>query len=469
MDPKGICVVAPTGTLGYGFSASDLARVLEEEHPDAIAVDAGSTDPGPYYLGAGVSFTNRMEIREELDILIEAALRYRIPLIVGSCGGAGAEPHLRWVENIVLELAAERGWKFMLATISADVTADVVEAHRVSGDTTPLDHDKPLTSADVQAATRIVAQMGYEPIVEALRQGGEIILVGRCCDDAMMAAYPIYRGADPALSLHMGKILECGALASEPIGMDVLVGRVNDSHFDLVPGALRRSCTPKSVASHSLYEREDPVFQLGPGGALDLSGVKVEAISARVARVAGARYVPSTDYFVKLEGVRRVGARAIAIAGIRCPSMIARIDELLGETRRRVDRSLSEHGGWPDGAQLHVHVYGRDGVMGKLERRPLKTHELGVVIEAVADTPELAKTLCHRYAGTLLHLDFEGQFNNAGNLAFLYSPAEIDAGDVYEFSIYHLMRVDDPLELFPIKLTHVGSEKGVEDAIKAAA
>ena len=61
MESTGICVVAPTGTLGYGFSASDFARVLEEEQPDAIAVDAGSTDPGPYYLGAGVSFTNRME------------------------------------------------------------------------------------------------------------------------------------------------------------------------------------------------------------------------------------------------------------------------------------------------------------------------------------------------------------------------------------------------------------------------
>ena len=111
----------------------------------------------------------------------------------------------------------------------------------------------------------------------------------------MMAAYPIYRGADPGLSLHMGKILECGALASEPIGMDVLVGRVSDTHFDLVPGAQHRSCTPKSVASHSVYEREDPVFQLGPGGALDLSGVRVEAISiGALARVAGCTFLRVT-------------------------------------------------------------------------------------------------------------------------------------------------------------------------------
>jgi hypothetical protein len=97
--------------------------------------------------------------------------------------------------------------------------------------------------------------------------------------------------------------------------------------------------------------------------------------------------------------------------------------------------------------------------MGALERSPLTSHELGLVIEAVAETPEVARTLCHRFAGTLLHLDFPGQFNNAGNLAFLYSPAEIDAGDVYEFSIYHLMRVDDPLSMFPIEISTMGPRR----------
>lgn len=451
-----VCVVAPTGTLGYGFSVDDFIRVLDDERPDVIAVDAGSTDPGPYYLGAGISFTNRAEIREELDILIGAAVERGIPLIVGSCGGAGAEPHVRWVEDIVRDLANERGWGLRVATILSDVDPADLELRRAAGQTAPLEHDSVLSAADVQAATRIVAQMGYEPIVEALRQDVDVILAGRCCDDALMAAYAIYRGADPGLALHMGKVLECGALAAEPIGMDVLVGRVAADYFDLVPGALHRACTPKSVASHSLYERENPLFQRGPGGAVDLSAVSTEAISPRVCRVRGARFIPSEEYFVKLEGVRRVGSRTIAIAGVRCPAIVDNIEAILAETRARVERAVERAGGWPDGARVEVHVYGRDGVMGALEQRPLTTHELGLVIEAVAETPEVARTLCHRFAGTLLHLDFPGQFNNAGNLAFLYSPAEIDAGDVYEFSIYHLMRVDDPLSMFPIEINTVG-------------
>jgi hypothetical protein len=456
---EGICVVAPTGTLGYGFSVGDFMRVLDDEHPDAIAVDAGSTDPGPYYLGAGISFTNRSEIREELDILIGAAVERGIPLIVGSCGGAGAEPHVRWVEDIVRDLADERGWGLKVATILSDVDPADLELRRAAGETTPLEHEMELSAGDVTAATRIVAQMGHEPLVEALRHDVDVILAGRCCDDALMAAYAIYRGADLGLALHMGKVLECGALAAEPIGMDVLVGRVTDDYFDLIPGAPHRACTPKSVASHSLYEREDPQFQRGPGGAVDLSSVRTEAISSRACRVRGARFLPSKDYFVKLEGVRRVGSRTISIAGVRCPAIVENIEEILAETRARVERAVKRSGGWPEGARVEVHVYGRDGVMGALERSPLTTHELGLVIEAVAETPEVARTLCHRFAGTLLHLDFPGQFNNAGNLAFLYSPAEIDAGDVYEFSIYHLMRVDDPLSMFPIEISTMGPRR----------
>ena len=40
--------------------------------------------------------------------------------------------------------------------------------------------------------------------------------------------------------------------------------------------------------------------------------------------------------------------------------------------------------------------------------------------------------------------------NTSGNLAFPYSPSDIDTGAVYEFTIYHLMKAESPTELFPI-------------------
>ncbi|MDH5173295.1 MAG: 3-methylaspartate ammonia-lyase, partial [Gammaproteobacteria bacterium] len=49
-------VLSPTAILGYGFPAASFERGLAC-NPDLIAVDAGSADPGPYYLGSGKSFT----------------------------------------------------------------------------------------------------------------------------------------------------------------------------------------------------------------------------------------------------------------------------------------------------------------------------------------------------------------------------------------------------------------------------
>lgn len=43
------------GLLGYGYPLESLRRGLEHEL-DLIGVDAGSTDPGPYYLGRGTPF-----------------------------------------------------------------------------------------------------------------------------------------------------------------------------------------------------------------------------------------------------------------------------------------------------------------------------------------------------------------------------------------------------------------------------
>ena len=63
-----IRILSPTAILGYGFPETSLASGLAL-NPDVIAVDGGSTDPGPYYLGAGVSFTNRPAVKRDLGLI----------------------------------------------------------------------------------------------------------------------------------------------------------------------------------------------------------------------------------------------------------------------------------------------------------------------------------------------------------------------------------------------------------------
>ena len=53
MAPDSLTVFAPQGMLGYGIPERSM-RLGMERRPDVLAVDAGSIDPGPHYLGAGV-------------------------------------------------------------------------------------------------------------------------------------------------------------------------------------------------------------------------------------------------------------------------------------------------------------------------------------------------------------------------------------------------------------------------------
>ena len=74
-------IVALTGRLGYGYSEEAL-NIAFSEKVDYIGVDAGSTDPGPYYLGSGTSFTNRDAVKRDLALAFPKALEHKAPFIL---------------------------------------------------------------------------------------------------------------------------------------------------------------------------------------------------------------------------------------------------------------------------------------------------------------------------------------------------------------------------------------------------
>lgn len=441
-----IRVLTPTGTLGYGFGAEALARGMSLR-PDVIAVDAGSTDPGPFYLGSGKPLVSDVSIKRELRTLIDAARRARIPLIVGSAGGAGSAVQVDRTARLVREVALELDLHFTLATIKSDIPLERAKQAVVAGETIDFEAGTPLTIEALDQTATLVAQMGHEPICAALDARADVIIAGRACDDSVIAAFPIWRGTDPALAIHMGKILECGAFSAEPFAMDVMLGTVDDDNFVLEPGSLARIASVKSVAAHSLYERENPFKQGGPGHEIDLSACSFEQVGDRQVRVRGARLTETQDFYVKLEGARLAGYRSICIAGIRCPTTIAALDTILADVRQKATAYFAQQP-----ATIAFHVYGRDGVMKQLERERAVPHEVGLIIEVTADEQELAQAVCHQISGAMLHYHYPGIVNTSGNLAFPYSPSDLDIGPVFEFSAYHLLKAKTPTELFPMSL-----------------
>jgi hypothetical protein len=449
-----IRVLSPTAILGYGFPAASFAAGLTM-NPDVIAVDAGSSDPGPYYLGAGVSFTDRTAVKRDLRMMLMAGRERGIPVLVGSAGGAGARPHLDWTAGIVREIAREEGLRGSLAVIPSDMDKATLLQALSAGDLVPLPPGGPATASDIEASTHIVAQIGEEPLIAALRAGADVVIAGRCYDPSVFAAVPILRGYPRGLALHMGKILECAAIAALPgSGSDCMLATLDESGFVLETLNNDRICTVTSVAAHTLYEKSDPYHLPGPGGALNLRGTCFEQIDQRRVRVYGSTFDPSDGYFVKLEAARIIGYRTVSIAGARAPDFIAKIDEIIEGVRARVFDNFPEM--QSGDATLIFRVYGRDGVMGALEpERASLSHEVGIVIEAVAATQAIADTICSFARSTMLHFGYPGRVSTAGNLAFPYSPSDFKAGAVYAFSLYHLLRIEDPVALFPFSLSRL--------------
>lgn len=153
MNEHGFRVLSPTAILGYGFPERSFLNGLEAS-PDLIAVDAGSTDPGPFYLGSGKSFTSRPAVKRDLDMLLRASVEKSIPLVVGSAGGAGARAHVDWTVEIVREIAATRGMKFEMAVLYADFDTRVVLRALEEGRIRPL-HPAPVGAFSRTEADRL--------------------------------------------------------------------------------------------------------------------------------------------------------------------------------------------------------------------------------------------------------------------------------------------------------------------------
>jgi len=446
-------VLSTTAILGYGFPVASFEEGMAR-NPHLIAVDAGSTDPGPYYLGAGISFTDRGAVKRDLELMLAAGTARGIPVVIGSAGGSGGDRHLAWCRDIVLEIAREKNLHFCMAVIHAEIPKDTVRKAMKRGKVKPLEPAPELTEQNLEDTVSIVAQMGIEPIIKALDKGAQVVLAGRCYDPAVFAAPAVRAGFDRGLAIHMGKILECASIAATPgSGSDCMFGYLRHDSFDLEPLNPIRKCTTLSVAAHTLYEKTNPYILPGPGGHLDLRETKFEQVSEHIARVRGSRFIPSNPYAVKLEGARRIGYRTVSIAGARDPVMLARIDEITEGVRDRVKDNFKSAGFHYD---LLFNIYGRDGVMGDLEPNPIvEGHEIGIVIEAVSDTQAHADTICAAARSTMLHYGYQGRRATAGNLAFPYSPSDFHAGEVFVFSVYHLLETEDPCALFPMEIEQV--------------
>jgi hypothetical protein len=446
-------VLCASGSLGLTPMHHDSYWAAVADGPDAIVADAGSGDIGANYLGSGAEYNPRDWEKHDLELMLTAARRLGVPMIVGSAGGAGTDASVDRYAELIREIAAEQSLTaFTLARIYAEVDPEQLAQRAEAGVVPSLSGGDPLDPEDARRCARVVAMMGVEPILHALDKGADVIIAGRSCDDAIFAAVPMRRGHDRALSLHMGKTIECGPLVATPIVMrEAIVGRVRDDDFLVIPYHPDQRCTPMSVAGHTLYERLNPYRLPVPGGTVDLHDALFEAHDDRICRVAGAKWDPSDTYAVKLEGSAFVGHRGIFIFGLRDPLSIANVDKMCDGIAAEVAHQYGPPG---DGRyHLNFHVYGRDAILGEREPRPeITAHEICVVVDVVAPDRDDAKNVAKLAKYCSLRVHYPGKLGTAGGCAMLADEVLMSSMPGHEWVLDHVLPLADPLEQFPTTL-----------------
>jgi hypothetical protein len=454
---KKIKALAATGNLSTGFREETMVRAVEQG-ASFIGCDAGTTDSGAFYLGSGQARGPREATKRNLRIMIGQALKGGIPAIVGTAGHAGGKPHLAWTLDIVRELARENNWHFKLAAIDSEVPNETLLEAFQHGHIKALNPAPPLDESSIRQAKRFVAMMGIEPIQSALKSGAQVVIGGRCSDVAIYAALPVMQGIPKSVAFHAGKILECGSAAvAQRFYPDCMGAELDQDGFTVEPPNPTFRCTPQSVAAHTLYENSDPYRLVESGGTVDTTFARYDAVSDRAVRVSGAQFIEAEKYTVKIEGAALAGYRSIAIAGIRDPLVIGQLDSFLGGLRSVVERKIEDSMKLrPGDYTLQFRVYGANGTMGPLEPCPkIEGHEVGLVIDVVAPSQELASDILPIVWHTGLHHPIPEHQGLVSNLSFPFSPPGADMGPVYRFCINHVWELNDPCEPFRMTMENL--------------
>jgi Acyclic terpene utilisation family protein AtuA len=448
-DSVGILV--PSGMLGAGFSPETITRGISLG-ADVIAVDGGSTDSGPYYLGAGEAKTTERAVRRDLRLLLAAASSAGIPVIVGSCGTSGTDSGVNWVADIVAAICADDALDLTVAKIFSEQRAEELIPLLELGRIHALPPGAALDAATLRSCAHLVGVMGHEPIEQALRAGADVVLAGRATDTAISAAVPLMRGMPPGASWHAAKIIECGGQCTTDPSSGGVFARIDHSGFTVEPLSPDAACTPTSVAAHMLYETVDPFTMREPGGTIEVAGARYTAIDERTVRVEGSRFEPASQYTVKLEGAAVTGYETMSFAGIRDPLILRSIDvwaKLFAETLTERVESVLElaSGSW--GADLRL--YGYNAVLGELDQAPATPQEVGVMLLVRAEDQQTATAISKLANPLLLHLPLPSM-SFLPSFAFATSPAHIDRGAAYEFVLNHAVDVHSPTEMFRLDM-----------------
>jgi hypothetical protein len=366
-------VVRIGGASGFwGDSSVGAPQLVTAGHVDYLVFDylaeltmsilaaARGKDPELGYATDFVTVTMKSILRDVVDQGIR---------VISNAGGINPQGCAR----AIAALAAEQGIHVKIAVVRGDDVMGLVPELRDEG-VKEMQSGAPLPARVLTAN----AYLGALPVKQALDEGAQIVITGRCVDSAVTlgalmhefrwAADDYDRLAQGSLA---GHIIECGCQATgglhtdweavpdwAHIGYPIVECHGDGGFVATKPAGTGGLVNTAVIAEQMLYEIGDPRRYLLPDVGCDFTAVKLEQIGEHRVRVRGARgLAPGPAYKVS----------ATYVDGFRCSAQLtivgmdaARKARRTGEAILERTRELFAQQGLPDYSRTHIEVIGSE-------------------------------------------------------------------------------------------------------------
>ena len=154
---RSLKIICPNGHLGFAPIRVESFELGVAERPDVIAADSGSDDVGPVPLGSDTSTSPLAWQTHDLEHMLLASRKLRVPMIIGSSGDTGSNSRVDLYVRIIQELAAKHSLqRFNVGYFYSEVAKDHVRQRIRLGDAVEgLDGRSALTEDELEGHARV--------------------------------------------------------------------------------------------------------------------------------------------------------------------------------------------------------------------------------------------------------------------------------------------------------------------------
>ncbi|MCH9691094.1 MAG: DUF1446 domain-containing protein [Gammaproteobacteria bacterium] len=234
--------------------------------------------------------------------------------IIANAGGVNLRACLKAIKKTIVETGVTG---IHVGIVEGDDIMDRLAELRVSGETFANMETGEAIEPIVDRITSANVYIGAAGIVEALRQGADIVVTGRASDPSLVLAPLIYEFGWPlddydkmAAGTIMGHVIECGSQCTggnftdwqtvpdmARIGFPVVEANADGSFVVTKHDNTGGLVSVETVTSQLLYELGDPKSYLSPDCIADFTSIQISQDGENRVRISGIRGREATSSF----------------------------------------------------------------------------------------------------------------------------------------------------------------------------